>query len=356
MKTLIKTAIVVMFFLGLGIVQAQNEDFTYDRFPFEYNKSSITAEVSDSWEQVYSNMYDKFLDTNYNIILHSYGNSTEKNQHNLALSKKRGKAVKTFLIENGIEASRIKLEQHMEDYIDEAYPADREVVPALERRMNQTSQDPIEIFKNAETLDEDIEEGEVIFLNIIEPYVNAIKDGNHLQELPGVGRPSDNQDDFEDQATNLIKETVKAGKEALKGNPKKLAKLVATYTLGSFIDLFTSNQTKIIAKNRKEMYDIIIEAFTNECFPNYQSDVMTSDYYSTSQQYLFAILSYEISNLSNHEKYKIRTRFISGKIYNSMSRQTESKTIRFNTKLNNHSFFGVNMSHFFSQSKYRYRD
>ncbi len=356
MKTHIKMAIGLMIFLGIGIVQAQNDDFTYDRFPFEFNESSKTAEVSTIWEQVYNNMHDKFVDNNYYIILHSYGNAIEKKQDNQALSKKRGKAVKTFLIENGIESSRIKFEQHIEDYIDEDYPADREVVPAFERRMNQRLQDSIEIFKNAETLDVDIEEGEEIFLNVIKSYVNSIKEGNHLQKLPGVGRPSDNQDEFEDQATTLIKETVKAGKEAMKGNPKKLAKLVATYTLGSFIDLFTSNQTKIIAKNRKDMYDMIIEAFKSECFPNYQSDVMTNDYYSISQKFLFTILSYEINNLSNHEKYKIRTRFISGKIYNSMSRQTESKTIRFNTKMNNHSFFGVNMSHFFSQSKYRYRD
>ena len=53
------------------------------------------------------------------------------------------------------------------------------------------------------------------------------------------------------------------------------------------------------------MYDMIIEAFTNECFPDYQSDVMTSNYYSSSQQYLFAILSYEISNLSDLESIKL---------------------------------------------------
>jgi hypothetical protein len=356
MKPYIRTTISLFFVLSISILAGQNSNSTNDRFPFEFNKRSKTSEVSLIWDEVYNNLYEDLMNTDYNIILHSYSSAIGKEEYNLKLSKDRGIAVKQFLAENGIEPSRIKFQQHIEDFIDETYAPDREVVPAFERRLIQTSQDYTDEFKNKETLDEDMAEGEEIFLNMIEPYVTAIKEGNHLQELPGVGRPSDDQDEFEDQATTLIKETVKAGKEAFKGNPKKLAKLVATYTLGSFIDLFTSNQTKIIAKNRKEMYDMIIEAFTNECFPNYQSDVMTSDYYSSSQQYLFAILSYEISNLSDLEKYQIRTRFISGTIHNSLSSATESKIRRFNTKMNSSSFFSVNMSHYFSQSKYRYRD
>jgi len=326
-------------------------------FSFDFNESSETI----MWEGIFYMLKDRFK--HHDFVLQCFSSGGETESYDKQLATERGDAVKEFLIHNGISEDKIEIEVYgnrdiygikSEGFGTLDYRYDRRVEPVFTPKKQTIIKDYVDDYLNAETLDDDIEEGEEIFLNIIEPYVTAIKEGNHLQELPGVGRPSDDQDEFEDQATSLIKETVKAGKEAFLGKPKKLAKLVATYTLGSFIDLFTSNQTKIISKNRKELYDMIIEAFTNECFPNYQSNVMTSDYYSNSQKYLFAILSYEISNLSNLEKYQIRTRFISGKIYNSYS--TESKIRKFNTKMNRYSFFSANMGHYFSQSKYRYRD
>ncbi len=315
-------------------------------FSFSFNESTETA----MWEGVFYMLQRRF--TELDFVLQCFSSGAEIEEYDKQLATKRGEAVKQFLILNGVPENKIKIEVFGnrdtdgwesigDETLDDRF--DRRVEPVF---VFKERQEFVNQHLSIETLDDDIDEGEKIFLKIIKPYVEAIKSGNHLQKLPGVGRPSSDEDEFVEQAKSLIKETVKAGT-----NPKKLGKLIGTYGLGSFIDLFTSNQTSIIAKNRGEMYDVIIEAFTFECFPKYDS---SSLHYSESQLFLYYLIRYQIQNLSNHEKYKIRARFIAGKIYNSFS--TESKIRRFNTKMNKAHVFSSNMHHFFSQSKYRYKD
>ncbi|AUC81022.1 OmpA family protein [Lacinutrix sp. Bg11-31] len=324
-------------------------------FSFNFNKSSETA----MWSGIFLMLEKRFRYTDYNITLQCFSSAGESESYDKELATKRGNAVKKFLIDKGISKSRINIEVYgnkdiygiksegfngLKDYVYH-----RRVEPIFVLKEKKKIKDFIIDFKNAETLNDDIDEGQEIFLDLIEPYVKAIKEGNHLQKLPGVGRPSSDQDEFLEQAESLIKETVKAGT-----NPKKLGKLIATYGLGSFIDLFTSNQTKVIAKNRKEMYIMIIEAFTKYCFPKYPSNNrIKQGNYSSSQKYLFYVIGYEISKLSNHEKYKIRARFIAGQ---TPGLSTESRSHRFKYKINNPSTFKSSMSFFFAKSEYRYRD
>jgi hypothetical protein len=332
------------------VLQAQSSDATNDRFPFEYNKRSKTAEVSLIWDKVYNNLYEKFIDTDNHIILHSYGSSTGKKAYNLKLSKDRGKEVEKFLVENGIETSRIKIELHIENFIDEDYAPDREVVPSFERQQAQKSQDYIDEFKNKKTLDDDIEDGHKIFLTIIYPYVNYIKERYHLQELPGPGRPSKDVNKFLKQTKEVFNDAKGAYGDAITGDYKNLAEVVGKYGAASFIDLFTSLQAGKVAKDRKPLYDAIGEAFATECFINYNANI---DDYTIDKKFLFYSVKYRVSNLSNFEKYKVRVRFIAGKTY---TLSTFPRSDRFERSMSDYSMFMANVRHYFAQSDTRYKD
>jgi len=166
MKSNIRIRLCMMFFLSMSILQAQNSDVTKDRFPFEYNKRSKTTDVSDIWDQTFLNLKSSFMNDDYIVILCSYSSSTGKKEYNFKLSKDRAKAVKQFLINKGVDKSRIKIEPHgepnIEGYGDEDYAGDRNVLPVF--KIFERKKDYIEDFRNKERLNDDIEEGNNFFL------------------------------------------------------------------------------------------------------------------------------------------------------------------------------------------------
>ncbi|QCX37963.1 hypothetical protein FF125_05765 [Aureibaculum algae] len=353
MKTYVNTVFGVMFFLCMTIIQAQNSDSTNDRFPFEYNERSKTTEVSLIWDKVYTNLYASFMNEDNVIILHSYSSATGKKEYNMKLSKERGNAVKKFLVNNGVEASRIKIQPHGEPNIenyDDDYAGDRNVIPEFKRRTTEKSKDFIDAFKSKETLDDDINEGHKIFLKIVNPYVTYIKNKYHLQELPGPGRPSKDVNEFLKQTKEVFDDAKGAYGDATTGDYKNLAEVVGNYGAASFIDLFTSLQAGKVAKNRKLLYDVIGEAFATECFPNYNANIEDC---TIIEKFLFYSVKYKVSGLSNLKKYKLRVRFVAGKTH-TMS--TFPRSYRFERSMDDYSMFMANIRHYFALSDTRYKD
>lgn len=354
MKTYIRITTGIIYILSVSILQAQYNDSTNDRFPFEYNKRTKTSEVARIWDNVFNTLYDDFMYKDNVIILHCYSSATGKEAYNHKLSLDRGTAVKQFLVQNGVESSKIKIEPHgepnIENYGDEDYFGDRNVLPEFQRLAPETSYDYIDQFKNKETLNEDIDDGHKIFLKIIAPYITYIKDRYHLEKLPGPGRPSKDVNEFLKQTKEVFDDAKGVYGDAIKGDYENLIDVVGEYGAASFIDLFTSLQAGKVAKDRKSLYDVIGEALATECFSEYESSI---DDYTIGQKFLFYSVKYKVSELSNFEKYKLRVRFIAGKTY---TLSTFPRSTRFEQSMDDYSMFMANIRHFFAQSDTRYKD
>lgn len=353
MKTLIRIGLVLLF-ISMSSLQAQNDNATNDRFPFEYNKRVKTTEVSWIWDNVFKAMYNDFMNKDNIIILHSFSSAKGKTEYNYKLSKDRGEAVKEYLVNKGVNASRIKIEPHgepnIENYGDDDFEGDRNVLPQIKRMTVEKKVNYIDEFKNYATLDEDIEDGHDLFLKIIKPYVTYIKKEYHLQKLPGPGRPSKDVDEFLKQTKQVYNDAKGVYADAVIGDYENLVEVVGKYGAASFIDLFTSLQAGKVAKKRKLLYDVIGEAFAVECFPEYYANTAE---YSVGQKFLFYSVKYEVSRLSNFEKYKLRVRFIAGKTY---TLSTFPRKDRFERSLDDYSMFTSNIRHYFAKSDTRYKD
>lgn len=72
---------------------------------FEFNKSSLTADAKDNLKKVIE-IFNKYPYTDIMIVGHT--DNVGSQSYNQPLSEKRAKAVADYLIQNGIDSSRIK--------------------------------------------------------------------------------------------------------------------------------------------------------------------------------------------------------------------------------------------------------
>jgi hypothetical protein len=349
MKAYIKFIIAIILVFGITSIQAQPSDMTYDRFPFEYNKRSKTTEVATVWNKTFANLKSQFLNENNIVILHSYSSATGKKEYNYKLSKDRGNAVKTFLANKGVQRSRIQIEAHgepnIEDYGDEDYAGDRNVLPVFKRKAQKKYVDPIDKYRNKETLEQDIKDGNKIFQNLVGPDIENIKKKYQMVRKVFLENPSADPEELAEQVKGILKEM-----KEIK-NTKDLVEFVGKIGLDAFVDLFTSSGTREVNMARQIKYDVIIEAMASECFPRYKAATGNYDF---DQKMLFYSVKLKLSKLSNHDKYKLRARFIAGKTFDMDAYYTAK--IRFEKEMQNVSMFKRNLDHWFDQSEFRYRD
>ncbi len=348
MEQNIKFIIVAVLLINATQFQAQSGNFSEDRFPFEYNERSKTPKVSLAWEKTFSNLKGKLLDKDNRIILHSYASATGKKAYNYKLSKDRGKAVSNFLIGKGVDKSRINIEPHgepnVENYGEDDYAGDRDVLPEFRKVPPEEYEDPIDKYRNKETLEQDIKDGDKIFYDLVGPDIENVKKKYQMVRKVFLDNPSADPEELLKQVKGILEEM-----EEIK-SPKDLAKFIAKIGLDSFIDLFTSLGAKEVNISRQIKYVVIIEAITSECFPKYIAETKG---YGFDEKMLFYSVKIKLSQLSDRDKYKLRARFIAGKSFEMYSMPS---SWRYEHKMKSISMFKRSLDNWFKHSENRYRD
>jgi len=348
MKVYIKillSAIITCFVIQ---VNAQLENISNDRFPFDYNKRVKTKKVSNFWNKTFTNLEEQLMNKDNSIILHSYSSATGKKKYNYKLSKDRGKSVKEFLVNRGVSASRISIKVHgepnIENYGNDDYADDRIVIPVFKRMPPEEYIDPIDEYRNKATLKEDIKDGERIFKKLVEPEVKKVRKEYQMVRKVFLQNPSDDPEELKKQVEGIIEEM-----KEIK-TPKDLAKFGAKIGLDAFVDLFTSLGSKEVEMARQIKYTVITEAITTECFPRYKGNIRG---YNFEKKLLFYSIKEKLRHLSNHERYKLRAHFIAGKTFEMYSM---SSSWRYEHKMKSISSFKRSLNNWFKKSKNRYRD
>ena len=343
-KILLSTIITCFLFQ----VNAQLDDISHDRFPFDYNMRKKTKNVSNFWNKTFTNLEEKLMDKNNSIILHSYSSATGKKKYNYKLSKDRGKAVKQFLIKRGVSASRISMEIHgepnIENYGEDDYADDRIVIPVFKRMPPEEYKDPIDEYRNKATLKGDIKDGKRIFNELVEPEVKKVRKEYQMVRKVFLQNPSADPEELKDQVKGIL-EDMKEIKSS-----KDLAKFGAKIGLDAFVDLFTSSGSKEVNMARQIKYAVITEAITTECFPRYKGEIKG---YNFEKKLLFYSVKAKLAHLSNHDRYKLRAHFIAGKTFEMYSM---SSSWRYEHKMKSISSFKRSLNNWFNKSKNRYRD
>ena len=84
---------------GINLILDEKSNVT-----FEYNKSSLTSTAKENLDKLIQ-VFKEFPDTNLLIV--GYTDNVGSQAYNLPLSEQRAKAVKDYLVANGIAASRL---------------------------------------------------------------------------------------------------------------------------------------------------------------------------------------------------------------------------------------------------------
>jgi hypothetical protein len=205
--------------------------------------------------------------------------------------------------------------------------------------------DPINDYKDKETLQMDIMFGEGIFNNLLETDIQDIKKTHKMVRKVFLQNPSADADELKEQVKGVLEDM-----KEIEG-PKDLIEFTAKIGLDAFVDLFTSLGAREINKARQVKYGVIIEAMTVECFPGYTSDI--SDY-NFDERMLFFSLRKKLGKLSNQNRYRLRARIIAGKTFSMDTFYTAE--MRFNKYMQSPYMFKRNLDNRFQKSKYRYRD
>ncbi|MGK0174141.1 MAG: hypothetical protein ACI9AT_000521 [Ulvibacter sp.] len=206
-------------------------------------------------------------------------------------------------------------------------------------------EDPINEYKNKETLHLDIMFGEGLFYNLVETDIQEIKKTHQMVRKVFLQNPSADPDELKDQVKGVLEDM-----KDIKG-PKDLVEFTAKIGLDAFVDLFTSLGAREVNKARQVQYGVIIEAMTVECFPGYTPDIAD---YNFDEKILFYSLREKLSQLSNQNKYRLRARIIAGKTFSMDTFYTAER--RFVNHMQDPSMFKRNLDNRFQKSKYRYRD
>ncbi len=91
-----------------------------------------------------------------------------------------------------------------------------------------------------------------------------------------------------------------------------LAEFVEKIGLDAFVDLFTSLGARKVNMARQVKFDVIIEAVTSICFPDYTPSI---EQYAFEDKLLYFSTKVKLQHLSNLKRYKLRARFIAGKLF-----------------------------------------
>lgn len=91
---------------------AEQIKITFRKVTFDPNKSEIKSEFQSSLDQLAAALAQSYPKAKLSV--HGYTDSTGSDSYNLMLSEQRAVAVKTFLIEKGVEPSRVASRGHGE--------------------------------------------------------------------------------------------------------------------------------------------------------------------------------------------------------------------------------------------------
>ena len=212
----------------------------------------------------------------------------------------------------------------------------------------QSTEEQIIQHKNSVLLHWDIAMGEAIFDNLIEVDIKDIKKKHKMVDKLFLDNPSDDPVELAGQVKSIFEDLVdvKNGKNVY----KEVALFSAKIGVDAFIDLFTSLGAREVNKDRQVKYDVIIEALTEACFPDYVAQV---EDYNFDERLLFYSLQGKLNILSDKEKYRLRAMVIAGPTFSFDAYYTAD--MRFKDYMQDPWMFSRNLKNRFQKSKYRYR-
>lgn len=90
-----------------GIVTNEDENFKFDNIYFDFNSDIIRSEAKEVLKQMAAVLKEK---KDKRIIVHAHTDALGTDEINNHLAERRGKSVKSFLISQGVDSSRIQID------------------------------------------------------------------------------------------------------------------------------------------------------------------------------------------------------------------------------------------------------
>jgi hypothetical protein len=349
MRTLNQLLCSVALLCCINSAHAQGGDRVYDSFLFESGQRVLTDGVTDHWSAVWYHLEAYITDPNWKITLTGYASHLEgDSDYTYQLALDRANAVKDYLVYWGVQENRIETLAYGAIYDDDdngqENPANREVFPEFSQMPYTAPADEIDQYRNAATLQADIQAGKELFEYLAGTAIKDVKEKHLMVRKVFLQDPSDDPEVLLGQVEGILKEM-----DGIK-SPEDFAKFVGKIGLDAFVDLFTAGGSRQVNLDRQVKYDVIKDATVSECFPNEPID---ESHFSIDERILYHSVKMKMRYLNNHERYQIRAHFIAGDTFEMYS---QPASVRFEQNMQSAYWFRRGLDNWFNTSEYRYRD